>query len=159
MKTRQVRDIAKWQITLIHVAANELNLIWEEEKNKPDEEKQDPYHQILSGFIGTDGKPAISCKKLNNEQANLLLTLFKKMGFKSQNPRANQYESLFRKDRPDQYATVSQLGMLLGMWADNSREKTLDSLNKFTAKIVKISTIEWLLKIHVPKMVEAIKNL
>jgi hypothetical protein len=153
MQHKQVRDIASWQIKLIHVAANELNLIWK------DEPEQDPYHQILSGFISTDGNPASSCKQLNNDQANLLLGLFKKMGFKSQSPRANQYESLFRKDRPDQFATVAQLGMLLGMWADNSREKTLDSLNKFTSKIVKISSIEWLLKIHVPKMIEAIKNL
>jgi hypothetical protein len=172
MKQYISKEIAPWQIKLIHVAANQLHLIWKDKPyketvvgvedpstQKEDEEEQDPYHQILSGFNGANGKAAVSSKNLNYDQANILIEIFHKLGFQSKNSRANQFESLFSKDRPDHYATVKQLGMLMGMWVATSREKTLESLDNFTNKIVHISHIEWLLKIHVPKMIEAIKNL
>ena len=156
------RNIALWQIKLIHVAANQLGLIHKEKlvavANLANEE-QDPYHQILSGFIGKTGVPATSCKDLNYDQANLLVEIFHSLGFESKNPRANQFEKLFRVDRPDHFASIKQLGMLMGMWVDNSREKTLESLNKFCKRIVFRDNIEWLLKDDVDKMVEAIKNL
>jgi hypothetical protein len=155
----QSKIIATWQVRLIHVAANQLHLIWKKKELNGKDEIEDPYHQILSGFNDKDGKPAISCKSLNYDQAAILLDIFNNLGFKSNRPRSNQFESLFSKSRPAQYASVAQLGMLMGMWVDNSREKTLSSLDQFTNKIVHISHIEWLLKIHVPKMVEAIKNL
>lgn len=151
------KNIAPWQIKLIHVAANKLGLISRDRFQL--DPKEDPYHQILSGFIGISGKPAASSKDLNYDQAKILMDIFNRLGFKSTNHRSNQFESLFAKERPAHLATIKQLGMLMGMWVDNSREKSLESLDSYTKRITGVDKLEWLLKRHVPKMKAAIENL
>jgi hypothetical protein len=156
------KEIAYWQIKIIHVAANQLGLI---HKDKPvavanlATEEQDPYHQILSGFIGSNGKAAISCKNLNYDQANILIEIFHKLGFQSKNPRANQFESLFSKDRPDDMASVRQLGFVMGLWVQHSREKTLESLDKYCKRIIGVDHLEWLKKEKVSHLLKAIESL
>lgn len=154
------KPIAPWQIKLIHVAANQLGLIHKTVgvENLSTREP-DPYHQILSGFIDTSGQPAASCKDLNYDQAKILMEIFNRLGFKSTNHRSNQFESLFAKERPAHLATIKQLGMLMGMWVDNSREKSLESLDSFTKRITGVDKLEWLPKRHVQKMKTAIENL
>ncbi len=154
---RKKKDIAQWQIKLIHVAANQLGLIWKKEQFVDSDFAEDPYHQILSGFNNINGTPAASCKELNYDQANILLQIFKQLGFKTKTN--NQFAERFPKNRPPEFASVSQLGLLMGLWTEKSRVKTLESLNKFQQKITGVSSIEFMLKQDVQKVKLAIENL
>jgi len=153
------KEIAPWQVRLIHVAGNQLKLIRRDRSATDPLEDPDPYHQILSGFNGKDGLPAASCKDLNYDQANILLEIFNKLGFKSTAHRSNQFESLFSKERPDDMATVRQLGMIMGVWVQRSREKSLESLNKFCKRIIDVDQVQWLKKDKVSQLLKAIESL
>lgn len=157
MKQGRTKNIDTWQIKLIHVAANQLGLIWKKEQFAKSDFTEDPYRQILSGFKNKNGEPATSCKELNFAQANILLQIFNQLGFKTKTN--NQFAKRFPKDRPSQYASVKQLGLLMGLWTDKSREKTLESLNKFQQKITGVSSIEFMQKQDVQKVKLAIENL
>lgn len=152
-------NIQLWQIKLVHLAAKQLDLIWDTERLKQESEAIDPYHKLLSNFTGKNNSPAASSKELNYDQANLLLKQFEKLGFNSTAKKENQFESRFTDNRPAKFASKKQLGMLLGLWTEHSNAKTFESLNTFIKRITKVDNIEWLLKKDVNKMVEAIKRL
>ncbi len=149
---RKPKPIAPWQITKIHIAANQLGLI---DKNS----KSDNYRQILSGFISKDGKQSSSCKDLNFDQANELLALFERLGFTAKKANENEYKKKFKNNRGNNFATPKQLGLIRGLWEERSRNKSPESLNKFIKNIVKIDDITWLKKGHVSKVIKAIENL
>ena len=139
------KNIAPWQIRLIHVAKSKLGL----------DEPQ--YREMLSGFNNNYGEPCKSCKDMNFDQAAILLSIFNKIGFKSKNK--NQFEDKFNKERPEDKATIRQLGLIMGFWVLHSREKTLESLNKFCKRIIGIDNVEWLKRNDVNRLLKAIENL
>lgn len=130
----------------IHIAKKELNICDED------------YRSILSGF-NVD-----SAKQLNDDQANKLVLLFKRIGW---TPRASQKKIEKTKpiavtvpaNRPDEYATQKQINMLAGLWVTYSNQKNTESFVKFVLRIAKVNAIEWLQKDDVQKVIKAIKSL
>lgn len=130
----------------IHIAKKELNIAEED------------YRSILSGF-NVD-----SAKELNDDQANKLVLLFKKIGW---SPKASQKKIKETKpicvtvpaNRPDEYATQKQINKLAGLWVTYSNQKNTNSFIKFILRVAKVNAIEWLQKDDVQKVIKAIEAL
>jgi hypothetical protein len=135
------------QIKKIHLAAKSLNI------------KDSDYRSILTGFNNADGNPCLSCKELSENQANILLYLFKKkLGWQEKRSgKKLKYEEYNGRDT--KFASAKQMRKIEAEWMQYSREKTESSMNKFIFRIIKVNTIEWVLKKDVNKLLKAIESL
>lgn len=149
------KNIAPWQIKLIHVAANELGLI---DKDAHARGEEDPYRQILSGFKTAAGDKAGSCKDLNYEQADILLGTFKRLGFKiKRKGKTLKYEEF--ANREYKYASPKMMRKIDALWHTKSREKTDESMNKFILRLTGKNHITFLTRADASKVINAINNL
>jgi len=138
-------NISKNQIIKIHIAKKELNL------------SDENYRNILSGFITEEGTEAGSCKDLNEQQAEILLDTFKKLGWKPKARIKNLFEKYRRND--SNCATPEQMLKVYDLWQKKSKEKTEASLINFAKNIIKKDHISFWLKKDMPKLINAVKNL
>ena len=141
-------EISRTQITKIHIAKQQLGLADQQ------------YRDTLSGFINAAGQPCSSCKELSYDQAEVLLTLFKKIGWKErQNGKEKKYEEF--NGREGNYATPGQMRKIDGLWfnSPNVREKNETSMNNFIRHIAHVDHISFLLKKDVNKVIKAIEEL
>lgn len=139
-------DILPLQIKLIHIAKQQLGL------------SDQQYRDTLSGFISATGQPCSSCKELNSDQAEVLLTLFKKIGWKEKrNGKVKKYEEF--NGRPGKFASPAQMRKIEALWMNYSREKTIESMNHFIKRIVGKDHISFLTNYDVHKVIKAIENL
>lgn len=136
------------QIQKIHIAKNQIGL------------SDEQYRDILSGFITADGSNAVSCKNLSHSQAEELLKIMEKIGFKKKgNPLKNNYKEF--DNRMGDHATGAQMRMLESMWfnSDKVSWKHIDSFRKFIGRITGKSDVTFLTKSDVQKVKRAIENL
>lgn len=152
------------QIIKIHIAAKDLDLIWDQYRQIMECSDTDPYHQLLEKFLRLDGQPVASSKELNYDQAEVLLGYFYKLGWTPKNKKHNPF--LHLRNRNEKFANENQLWKILVLWLQKSREKTTDSLNAFIQRIITdidrdlvAPPIEQLLRKDVPKLIKAIENL
>lgn len=141
-------DILPLQIKLIHIAKQQLGL------------SDQQYRDTLSGFINAAGQPCASCKELNSDQAEVLLTLFKKIGWKEKRyGKVKKYEQF--NSREGKYATSGQMRKIDGMWftSPSVREKNEKAMNNFIRRIAGVDHISFLLKKDVNKVIKAIEVL
>jgi len=145
---RNIEPINKYQIAKIHIAANQLNLTRQQ------------YEDILSGFIKEDGTPCNSSKELNHEQAEALLRIFRKLGWKeSRHGKILKYEEYSNRDK--KFAEPRQLRLIDALWRTSPkvRYKTDEALNHFIKRIVGVDHIGFVLKKDVQKIIKAIQEL
>lgn len=141
-----MNNIDKSQITKIHIAKSQLKL------------SDENYRDLLSGFITDSGKPAVSCKDLTCDQAEVLLNRFKAMGWKEYSKgKPKKYEELANRD--SKFATPKQLRMLEAIWMSKAREKTEKSFLKFIMRVSGRNHISFVLKNDVQKIKKGIENL
>jgi hypothetical protein len=141
-----MKQIDKSQIVKIHVAKSQLKL------------SDENYKAILSGFNNQSGEPVNSSKELNYEQAEVLLSRLKEIGWKPKSKgKPVKYEEYANRDY--KYASPKQLRMLEAMWMELAREKTEFAFNKFVLRITHKSHISFILKTDVQKLKKAIENL
>lgn len=137
------------QIKLIHIAKKDLNL------------SELQYRDMLGGF------GAMSCKDLCKDEADDLLKLFQKLGFKirvkgnyMQNSHAfgkKKFEEL--AGRSEDYPAPSQLRKIEVLWRINSRQKDDESLSNFMKRITGTKNITALKHNDAVKLIKAIKSL
>lgn len=139
------------QLAKIHIAVKELKI------------SDINYRQILAGFT-INNQPVTSSKQLNEYQADKLLEIFVKLGWKAKSNkkafshgRSKKFDELANRD--SSFASPAQLRMIYYLWMDRSSNKTEDSLNQFIKRIVGVEKLEWLLKWHIQKIKLAIENL
>jgi hypothetical protein len=132
--------ITKQQIKLIKLAQSQLGI--------DTETKIEHYAQFN----------ATSCKQLEYKEAQELIEFYVKKGFKikSNEKGKSKYEEL--KKRSDEFATPKQLRMLEALWRTKADKPTDENLQKFIKNQVGISSITFLLKSHVRKLVTIIKK-
>jgi hypothetical protein len=142
----------KEQIIKIHVAKAKLNLAEEE------------YRRILSEYNVT------SSTELEINEAEDLLSLFKKMGWQPRSKRtggvndrtkqygfgANKYENLRYRD--SKYPKPQKLRKIEALWRNKSRDKSDESLRKFIKRIVKVDDITFLTEYQARKIIKALEN-
>lgn len=138
--------IAGNQIAKIHIAKQQLGLTDQQ------------YRDVLSSYINVDGNPCTSSKELNYKQAEVLLGLFTKLGFKQKhNGNTKKYDELAGRD--SSFATPAQLRKINSLWMINAREKTEDAMNRFISHKTTVNHIRFLLKKDVNKIITAISKL
>lgn len=145
---RNIEPINKLQIAKIHIAANQLKLTRQQ------------YEDILSGFIKVDGTPCSSSKELNHEQAEALLRIFRKLGWKeSRHGKILKYEEYSNRDK--KFAEPRQLRLIDALWhtSPKVRNKTDEALNHFIKRIIGVDHIIFVLKKDVQKIIKAIQEL
>jgi phage gp16-like protein len=141
-------EISKSQITKIHIAKSELGLTDQQ------------YRDALSGFVNPFGEPCSSCKELNFYQADALLNIFQKIGFKEKRKyKESKYAQYAGRD--SKFASVAQLELIDYRWFNNPnvREKTDSAMNNFIRHIAKVDHFSFLLKTDVKKILKAIEVL
>jgi len=132
------------QLAVIHIAKKQLNLTDEN------------YSDILSGFILDSGEKAASSKQLSYDQAEALIHIFVKLGYKNSRLKYEEYENRYGGfARPGQMRKIEALWMSSGV----VREKTPEALNKFIYSIAKVSHITFLQSADVFKVIKAIESL
>lgn len=132
----------------IHIAKKQLNL---DDKS---------YRDILSGFINNCGQPCASCSELNFDQAEALLHLLKKLGFKeTRGKQVLKYEEYANRD--PKFATPKMMRMIDALWhtSQNVREKTDEAMNRLIKNRGFADHIIFLLSKDVSKVINAIKHL
>ena len=140
-------------IAKIHIAHTELNI------------SRKDYLDTLSGWTNIKtGLPVEHANELTEEQANEVIALFIRLGWKPKPGKGSKNKNKYFRielpaDRDDKYATQKQMNMLCGLWIDYSREKTEESFRKFVCNIAKIDLPVWLLKEDVQKVRKGIKEL
>ena len=152
--------ISQAQITKIHVAANQLGLIWADDKLVKEGKARDPYREVLSGFKNEKGEPCSSSKELNYTQANLLLDLFRKAGWKeTRRYKDGKYAQYAGRDA--KFASVGQLELIDRAWYNsrNVKEKNDDAMNRYIKRIVGVDHISFVLKKDVQKIKKAIESI
>jgi len=137
--------INQTQIIKIHIAIKDLKI------------NDDNYRDMLSGFITDKGGPAVSCKDLNENQANILLNTFKTLGWNSKPRIKNPFDEFANRDF--KFATPDQMLKVYTLWQKNSNEKTKTSLIKFAKRIIKSDDISFWLKSDMSKLIKAVENL
>lgn len=139
--------ISKIQIQKIHIAKSNLNI------------SDVDYRAMLSGFKNSKGEPCTSSKEFDERQANVFLHLLKtKLGWQEKKRnKVLKYEELNKRD--PKFASPAQLRKIEALWQVHSREKTAESLNHFTSKILKIDLITSVLKKDVNRLLKAIESL
>ncbi len=140
------KNILPVQIKKIHIALSQLSL--------PDEN----YRDILSNFINAKGEKCRSCKELNENQANILLGILKKLGW-TEKKKGKQLKYEEFNNREAKYATPAQMRKIEALWMRRSREKTEKSLNNFINRIAEVNHITFLLRKDVQKVIKAIESL
>lgn len=139
-------EISRTQITKIHIAKQQLGL------------NDQQYRDTLSGFINAAGQPCSSCKELSYDQAEVLLTLFKKIGWKEkQNGKVKKYEEF--NGRTGKFASPAQMRKIEALWMLSSREKTIESMNRFIKRISGKDDISFLTNYDAHKVIKAIEAL
>jgi phage gp16-like protein len=134
------------QITKIHIAKQQLHITDQQ------------YRDTLSGFKTPDGLPCSTCKQLNYDQAEILLDIFKKLGFKTKhNGKNKEFDEL--ANRSSIFATPGQLRKIKALWMNNAREKTEEAMNKFISHRTSVNHITFVLKEDVNKLITAISKL
>lgn len=122
------------QIIKIKIAQKQLNV------------SDDNYRDILSGFN------AASCTELTDRQADEMLELFRKLGFKETRKEVTEKEKAFGTrslkyenlgKRPGK-ATPGQLRKIETMWRNVSREKTDKSLQSFVKSRTGTTDLTWI---------------
>ncbi len=145
---KNISPIDNSQKAKIHIAKAQMNL------------DRQQYEDILSGFIGDHGLPCTSCTELNHDQAEALLIIFRKLGWKeTRSKKVLKYEEYANRD--SNYATPKSMRLIDALWhtSPNVREKTDDAMNKFLLNRGFANHITFLLAKDVKKVVEAIKHL
>ncbi|MGK9477886.1 regulatory protein GemA [Melioribacter sp. OK-6-Me] len=145
---RNIEPVTRTQIIKIHIAAKQLNL------------SRQQYEDILSGFIKPDGSPCTSSKDLDRNQAEYLLRIFRKLGFKeTKRGRVLKYEEYSRRDY--RFAEPRQMRLIDALWhtSPKVRNKTDAALNHFIKRIAGVDHIGFLLKKDVQKVIKAIREL
>lgn len=141
-----MQPIDRSQIVKIHIAKSQLKL------------SDENYKAILSGFNNQSGEPVASSKELNYEQAEVLLSKLKEIGWKPKSKgKPVKYEEYANRDY--KFASPKQLRMLEAMWMEKAREKTELAFNKFVVRITKKNHISFILKTDVQKIKIGIENL
>lgn len=145
---KNIDPVSNAQKAKIHIAKAQLNL------------SDEQYRDILSGFINQDGKPCNSCTELNFDQAEDLLRLFERIGWKKQRKGIHLKYEVFA-NRDSKFATPKQMRNIDALWntSDKVREKTDDAMNKFIKRISGVDHISFLLAEDVHKVIRAIKQL
>jgi hypothetical protein len=139
-------DISPVQVKKIHIAKSQLGL------------SDQQYRDILSGFNNNQKLPCKTCKELNYQQAEALLNIFVKLGFKqTQNGKVKKYEEF--AGRPGKFASPAQMRMIEGLWMTHSREKTEESMNRFIKRISGKDKIEFITGADAHKIIKAIETL
>jgi phage gp16-like protein len=139
-------NISPVQITKIHIAKSQLGL------------SEQQYRDILSGFNNNLQEPCKTCKELTFDQAEVLLNIFIKSGWKqTQNGKVKKYEEF--AGRPGKFASPAQMRMIEGLWMINSREKTEESMNRFIKRISGKDKIEFITGADAHKIINAIGKL
>ena len=139
-------NISPLQIKKIHIAKSQLGLSDQE------------YRDILSGFNNNQQVPCKTCKELNFNQAEALLNIFIRLGFKqTQNGKIKKYEEF--AGRSGKFASPAQMRMIEGLWMTNSREKTEESMNRFIKRISGKDKIEFITGADAHKIINAIERL
>jgi hypothetical protein len=145
---QNIIPVSNAQKAKIHIAIQQLNI------------SDQQYRDILSGFNNQDGKPCNSCTELNYDQAEALLRLFEKIGWKKQRKgQFLKYEIFANRD--SKFATPKQMRGIDALWntSPNVREKTDEAMNKFIKRITGVDHISFLLAADVHKIIRAIKQL
>lgn len=135
--------LALYQIRKIKTAQSKLKI------------KDADYREMLSGFITEKGKPAISCKELNQDQYQILIETFEKLGFKPKRKIENRFAKY--DGRGGRFATSWQMEKVFYLWEKNSKEKTLSSLIKFAKRIIKVDDISFWQKRDMSKLIKAVE--
>ncbi|APF16974.1 protein of unknown function DUF1018 [Caldithrix abyssi DSM 13497] len=121
----------KKQIQIIHIAKQQLGI------------DEDTYRDIL-GQYGVK-----SSKDLTPEQAKGLIRYFQKFGFRI---KIKYREGMI---------TPKQIGYLKYLWQSNPkvRNKSVEGLENFVKRIIKIDRLEWIPRNKVQKVIKAIESL
>ncbi len=145
---KNIDPVSNAQKAKIHIAKSQLNL------------SDEQYRDILSGFNTYDGKPCYSSTELNFDQAEALLRLFERIGWKRQRKGAHLKYEVFA-NRDPKFATPKQMRGIDALWhtTPNVREKTEDAMNKFIKRITGVDHISFLLAADVHKVIRAVKQL
>lgn len=139
-------EISRTQITKIHIAKQQLKLTDQQ------------YRDTLSGFINAFGQPCSSCKELNSDQADVLLNIFIKMGWKQkQNGKVKKYEEF--AGRSGKFASPAQMRKIEALWMSNAREKTIEAMNHFIKRITGKDHISFLTQFDAHKVIKAVEQL
>ncbi|MBI1936693.1 MAG: regulatory protein GemA [Ignavibacteriales bacterium] len=141
-------DISRSQITKIHIAKSELGLTDQQ------------YRDTLSGFVSKFGQPCSSCKELNTKQADALLNIFKRLGWKEKRRgKILKYEEFANRD--SNFADPKQMRRIDALWhtSHKVRERTDEAMNRFIKRIVGVDHIGFVLKKDVHKIIKAIQQL
>ena len=141
-------NITNPQKAKIHIAKQQLGL------------SQENYEDILSNFNNASGKPCTSSKELSQRQAEVLIGILKKLGFKERRSYKNSKYSAYT-GREARFATVSQLELIDSKWysSENVHEKNDDAMNKYIKRIAGVDHISFLLKRDVSKVIKAIESI
>lgn len=116
------------------------------------------YRDTLSGFINALGQPCCSCKEFNYDQAEALLHIFVKLGWKQkQNGRVKKYEEF--ASRSGKFCSPAQMRKIEALWMSNAREKNTDALNHFIKRITGVDHITFLSSRNAHKIIKAIESL
>ncbi|NMB81171.1 MAG: regulatory protein GemA [Ignavibacteria bacterium] len=145
---KNISPVSNVQKAKIHIAKSQLNL------------SDEQYRDILSGFNNRFGNPCNSCTELNFQQAEALLRLFEKLGWKKQRKGVHLKYEIFT-NRDPKFATPRQMRSIDALWnsTPNVREKTEEAMNKFIKRITGVDHISFLLASDVHKVIKAIKQL
>ena len=142
-------EILKVQIQKIHIAKQQLKL------------SDGEYRDILSNFKNAYGWNCKSSKELNQNQANVLLDIFKeKLGWREKKfGKALKYEEYNARDQ--KFASPPQMRKVEASWMNNInvKEKTDRAMNNFIYRILKVNHISFVLKKDVNRLLKAIESL
>jgi len=142
------KNILPLQIKKIHIAKSQLGL------------SDQQYRDMLSGFKNISGLPSSSCKELNYDQAEVLLNIFIKLGFKVKHSgKQLKYEEFAGRDA--KFASPKQMRSIDALWhtSINVRDKSDEAMNNFIFHITGISHITMIYAVHVHKIRKAIQSL
>ncbi len=139
-----VKYITQAQKAVIHIAKNQLGITDEQ------------YRDILSGFVLVNGDKCESCKELSYDQAEALIHIFKKSGFKTGRLKYEEFEN-----RAGGFATPGQMRKIEATWMTHPRVKnrTTEGMNNFIKVIVGQSHITFVKSIDVHKLLKAIDSI
>ena len=119
------------QIQIIHIAKQQLGL------------DDEIYRNILAQYGAT------SSKELSSAQALRLIKYFQEAGFRI---RVKYREGMI---------TPKQISYLKYLWRSNPkvRNKSVEALEKYVKRIIKIDRLEWIPIDRVHKVIKAIENI
>jgi hypothetical protein len=144
------------QIKLIHIAKSQLKI------------SDENYRELLAGFCKDHESWSVaSSKELTSQQAEDLLKIFEKLGFKiTTNEKFRKYSPGIGKlkyeelaNRGEGWPAPKQLRKVEVLWHKNSREKTDSALQAFIKRICGVDLITAITQQDIHKLIKAIENL